>query len=36
LVSIAISSCSMFSDLHHQVTDHQLPICSFWRVELEL
>jgi len=29
LVSIAISSYSMFSDLHHQVTDHQLPICSF-------
>ncbi|KAG5226588.1 auxin-responsive protein [Salix suchowensis] len=30
LVFIASSRCSLFSDLHHhQVTDHQLPICSF-------
>ncbi|KAF9663348.1 hypothetical protein SADUNF_Sadunf17G0040500 [Salix dunnii] len=28
LVSIASSRCSLLSDLHHQVTDHQLPICS--------
>ncbi|KAJ6289911.1 hypothetical protein OIU78_025767 [Salix suchowensis] len=30
LVFIASSRCSLFPDLHHhQVTDHQLPICSF-------
>ncbi|KAJ6959370.1 auxin-responsive protein SAUR68-like [Populus alba x Populus x berolinensis] len=29
MVSIASSRCSLSFDVHHQVTDHRLPICSF-------
>ncbi|KAL9343171.1 hypothetical protein Peur_063602 [Populus x canadensis] len=27
-MSITSSRCSLYSNLHHQLTDHQLPMCS--------